>query len=247
MHGGQPGRHGVGVARRLQPQVAVEIGVELGGDEARLGEQLGGALAQEVHFLGAVEIEQDHRLGAPAAVLGAAEGDDVDAALPGHFGRRGVERHQRVGKARAVHVQRQRMALGDGRDGRDLVEAVDGADLGRLGDRNRHRPAGMDEFRRETGDRALETCRVDAAERPVDRVRAASRSAKIFRRAAFVLDDMRLAMAEGDAAGLGVGGERQRVGGRAGRHEEHRHLALEDLAEALVDGAVEIAVAIGRG
>ena len=53
-------------------------------------------------------------------------------------------------------------------------------------------------------------------------------------------------MAEGDAARLVVSGERKRVCGGTGGYEENRDLAFENLAEALRDCFVEIAVAIGR-
>src|SRR5690606_19730049 len=68
-----------------------------------------------------------------------------------------------------------------------------------------------------------------------------------FGRAAFVFDDMRLAVAERNAAGFVVGGKRQRVGGGPGRHEEDRYLTLEDFTEALVDGTIAVTVSIGRG
>ena len=65
--------------------------------------------------------------------------------------------------------------------------------------------------------------------------RAKPRAAgEIFRRAALVLDRMRLAMAEADAAGLVGKRQRQRIGGRAGADEEHGDLTLEDLVELLV-------------
>ena len=79
------------MAGEFQPQAVLEIGVELGGDEAGLGEELGRALAQEMHLLRLAGIEQYQRFGAPAAVLRASEGEDVDAAFPGHFRRRRAE------------------------------------------------------------------------------------------------------------------------------------------------------------
>ena len=93
--------------------------------------------------------------------------------------------------------------------------------------------------------RASRLGRVDAPERAVDR--AEPRAAReIFRRAAFVLDHVRFAVAEGDAARLVGERQRQRIGGRAGADEEHRDLALEDLVELFGDRLVEVAVAIGR-
>ena len=149
-------RHGVGVPGRLQPQPVLEIGIELRGDEARLREKLRRPFADEGEVAGPVEVEQDHRLGAPAAVLGAAEGDDVDAALPGHFGRRRLAaRPARWRSARHPCAAAAYAVLAICRDGLDLLQRIDGADFGRLGDRDRRRPSGMDVLRHEAADRAF--------------------------------------------------------------------------------------------
>ena len=80
------------------------------------------------------------------------------------------------------------------------------------------------------GDRALELGRVDAPQRAVDRTEPRA-AGEIFRRAAFVLDRVRLAVIEADAARLAGQRQRQRIRGRAGADEEHRDLALENLVE----------------
>ena len=67
------------------------------------------------------------------------------------------------------------------------------------------------------------------------------------RRAAFVFDHMGFRMTEGEAAGARDTGKRQGVGSGAGRDEEDGDFALEDLVEALLDGAVQIAGAVGSG
>ena len=145
-------------------------------------------LRMKPNSLAAVEVEQHDRLGAPAAVLGAAEGDDVDAALPGHFGRRRCRAqpaHWRSARRPCAAAGQCFLAIAG--DRRDVVEAVDRADLGRLGDRDRRRPAGMHDFGREAADRRVETW-------PDRCARARRRPAKsreppdeIFRRAAFVV------------------------------------------------------------
>ena len=56
-------------------------------------------------------------------------------------------------------------------------------------------------------------------------------AAEEFRRAAFVGRDVRLGMAQHRAPGRREMRERQRIGGGAGRHQEDRDLALEDLGE----------------
>ena len=137
------------------------------------------------------------------------------------------------------------MRAADARDRADVVEAVDGADLRRLRDRGGHGLAGMDEGGRMAADGAVEQRRVDAAECAVDG-RQACAAGEVFRRAALVLQHVRLAVGEGDAAGPGERRHRQRIGGGAGGDEIDGHLALEDLGNPGGDLAVEIAGAVGR-
>ena len=66
---------------------------------------------------------------------------------------------------------------------------------------------GMQDFRWIVGDRALELGRVHAPQSAVDRTEPRA-AREIFRRAAFVLDRVRLAVIEADAARLA--GQRQR-------------------------------------
>ena len=195
---GKAGRHGVGVPRGLQPQAILEIGLELRRDEARLGKELGGALADERNVTDLRRVEDNQRLRAPAAVLRAAEGDEIDPAPPGHFSRCRAERDERVGEARAVHVKRQPVVAGGFRDRLDLGKAVDRTDLRRLRDRHADRLAGMDEDRLELPDRGAEPLRIHAAQFAVDRMKARP-AGKVFGRAALVFDEMRLAMREDKA------------------------------------------------
>ena len=236
MRAGQPCGHGVGVARGLQPQIVLEIGVELRGDEARLRKELCRALADEGEFArpgrgrtGRPPRRTSSRswcrrrraMSTPRFQVisaGVASSDD-----------------QRIGEARAVHVQRQAVRLGDRRDRLDLVEAIDRADLGRLGDRDRDRAAGVDECRPRSG--RSRASRLSGSMRPsAPSTGAEPRAAgEIFRRAAFVVDDMRLAVAEGRCRpACWQRDQRQRIRRRAGADEEDRDLALEDLAELLL-------------
>ena len=218
-------------ARRLQPEIVREIGVELRRDEARLREQLAGALAQDCRSL--------PRSGSKRTTASATSSRSwcrrrrrcrrplfqvISAGVD-------VERDQRIGEARAVHVQRQAVLLRHGGNRRDVVERVDRADLGRLRDRHRHRLAGGRKIVREARDGAFERLRVDAAQRAGTGAmpRAAGEKSQ---RAEFVDDHMRLAVAEGDAADAVAGGHRESVGRRAGGDEEDRDLALENFAEA---------------
>lgn len=68
-----------------------------------------------------------------------------------------------------------------------------------------------------------------------------------FRRAAFVGGDMRLVMAEHRPPGLDQARQRERVRRRAGRDQENRDLALEQLREQGLDPLRPRIVAIGGG
>ena len=58
------------------------------------------------HLLAHAFIKADQRFGAPASVLGAAEGKKVHTGFPGHFRRGDIHGRQRIGKTCSVHVQR---------------------------------------------------------------------------------------------------------------------------------------------
>ena len=68
-----------------------------------------------------------------------------------------------------------------------------------------------------------------------------------FRRAAFVVDDVRFLVADAQALGRHGGGERERIRRRAGRHQKHRDIPLEDRREtgASTRGR-ELVGAVGR-
>ncbi len=235
----QPGGHRVCVPRGLEPQPILEIGVELCGDEAGLGKELRGPLADEGKLLRFFRIHEHDRLRAPAAVLGAAEGHDVDAAFPRHLGRCRVERDQPVGEARAVHMQRQPVSASDFGNRPDPVQLVERADLGRLGDRDGSGLAGMDELRRIAPDRGFQGVRFHPSQRPVDRAEPAV--GEIFRRAGLVGDHMRLAVAEGHASRPRDRAHRKRIRGRACADEEDGDLAFEDVVECALDLSVQLA------
>ena len=70
------------------------------------------------------------------AVLGGAEGDDVDAGIGGELAQRDAEGGGGVGDAGAVDVEVHPEPVGGVGDRAGLLERVDGAELGRLGDRD---------------------------------------------------------------------------------------------------------------
>ena len=206
-----------------------------------------GALAPFAEKRGAGGIEHHHGLRRQRAALGGAERQHVDAGLPGHLRRRGVEPHQGIGEARAIHVHGERAGVRDVAQARDLVGAIDGAGLARLRERQRR------------GDHLVRAVAAIAVKRRLQRLRrdlavAAGKAGKLqpaaekLRRAAFVGRDMGLGMAEHDAPGRRDLRQRQRIGRGPGRHQEHRHLALEDLRQPPLDagGPVVIAVAAAQ-
>ncbi|MNL20555.1 hypothetical protein D3C87_1418120 [compost metagenome] len=190
------------------------------------------------------QIEEDKGLGAPAAVLRAAEGNEIDAALPGHLGRCRFKAGERIGKACAVHVQRQLVSLGDRGDRFDLIERIDGAAFGRLRQRHRHRLAAMDIVERVAANFRFQPGRVHLAVLAVDGLQSCAMGEE-FRRTALVGGHMGFAVAEGDAAGAAGAGKRQRIGGRPRADEEDGDIVLEDLRQFLLHLPVELAGAVG--
>src|SRR5690606_30632616 len=91
---------------------------------------------------------------------------------------------------------------------------------------------------------ALEKLGVDAAMCAVNRMQTGS-AGEIFRRAAFILDHMRLAVYQRNAAGTVNAGKRQRVGGGAGSDKEYGNFTLEQFVEPLLDALVDFTCAIG--
>jgi hypothetical protein len=87
-------------------------------------------------------MEQHHGLCRDAAILGAAEGKDVDAGAPGHVGGGAAQAGDGVGEARAVHMDGQAPPASDPGQGLDFRDGVDGAGLRRLGEAE-HRGAAM--------------------------------------------------------------------------------------------------------
>ena len=61
------------MARKREPEIVGEEGLELRRDEALLGDELAAALAPLGHGGGPRRIEEHHRLGGERAALGGAE------------------------------------------------------------------------------------------------------------------------------------------------------------------------------
>ena len=138
-------RAGGGVRGRGQPepQPVLDIGQQLRRGEAHLRPHLAGAAQLHRQPVGQFRPEHDDRVAQRAAVLGGAERQDVDPGAPAHLGRAAAEPRQRVGEARAVHVQPEAARFRQLGDRADLVERVDRAEIARLGEVDRGGLAAM--------------------------------------------------------------------------------------------------------
>ncbi|MCY1303479.1 hypothetical protein D9M70_531900 [compost metagenome] len=141
-------------------------------------------------------------------------------------------------------MQRQLVRLGNGRDRLDLRERIDRAAFRCLGQRDRCRLATVDIVERKAPDLGFEARGLHLAPRSIDRLQPGAVREE-FRRAAFIGDDMRFAMAEGDAA-CAIGCRKcQRIGSRSGADEEDFDIPFEDFRELLLHLPVKLAGAIG--
>jgi len=92
------------------------------------------ALAAKRKFPGERGVEHDDRFGGERPVLRRAERQDVDACPPGRLGRCAPEPHDRVRKARPVHVDLQSEAVRLRSERGKRLGRVDRSPLGRLRD-----------------------------------------------------------------------------------------------------------------
>ena len=126
--------HRVGVPRVVEPEVLGEEGLELRGAEAHLGVELEELLADELGVGGELGAQDHHRLAEHEAVLGAAEGEEVDSCLGRDRGEGEVEGRGGVRDTGSVDVEEEVHRVRALGDGGDLVQGVDRAELGGLGD-----------------------------------------------------------------------------------------------------------------
>jgi hypothetical protein len=226
----QPLGHGVGVPRVVEPQVVVEIGQHLGAEETALGEQLGGPHAAVAEVLRQGDIEEHHRLERHRPVLGGAEGQGVDAGLPGQLRRRAPRLTSALAKRAPSMWRRMPATARELGNGLDLGRRVDRAGLARLGDRDR-RGLGIVHAADEAVELALDRARGDLAAGLVEADQLGP-AGEQFRRAALVDHDVGVGVAQHRAIGRRHGRQRQRVGGRPGHHQERAQVPLEHLAQA---------------
>ena len=233
------------MARQPQPAIIGEKRRKLRRQKAVLGEQMAGTLAPLGHRPGFRGVEEHHRLCGKRAALGGAKRQHIDAGLPGDLRRTGVEPDQRIGKARAVHMHPHAMVVRKPGQRRDLIRPIDGAGLARLRERKRRRHDLVWRVAFIATDRRGERLRrhLAADTRHADELEPA---AEELRRAAFIGQDMRLAMREHRAPRRAHMRERQRIGGGAGRHQEYGDVVLEQFRDAPLDVPSQIVIAIAQ-
>ena len=228
----QPPRRCVGPRREIEPKPVLEIGLHLRAEQPALRQRMAAALAQIGEGFRA---RFDRRKSPPrrrarrswsrrktarrrrrASVISAGEQPSDD---------------ERIGEARAVHVHGDARRMGESRRARRSRRASRPS-RPRSTCESDSAP-GCADLTRPRGKRASVSLSavgrdLAAVAGNADELRAAGEK---FRRAAFVVVDMRLFVAEHRLPRTGQRRQRERVGGRAGRRRERRRLGLENLGE----------------
>ena len=232
-------------AARRSHRPSLQVRLELRRDEAHLGEHLAGAARAKAQRLGELVLEHHDRLGAHGAVLGRAEREHVDPAPPGHIGRAALERRDRVGKARAVHVHPQAVFPGDPDQRVQLIQPVHRAALGRLGEverRRLHAPAMPDAGALQRGAQGVGVQPAVLGGKRHDFGAAGIELAG----PAFAVVHMADVGAVDRAIGRRDQGERQRIGRGPGRHRLDEARCLEQLGEDVLEARGDRIGAVGR-
>ncbi len=216
-------------------RVVLQVADQLGAQVARLRPQVAGALAAAGELVGeAVGLEEDHRLRRHGAVLGGAQRKHVHAGPPGDGGGAAAQRGQRVGEAGAVHVHGEAEVAGGGADRAHLLQAVDRAPFGGLGEADRGRLALV----HADGAAGLQVGGQGGGRQPAvaaGQGQQLGAAGEELGRAALVVLDVRGRVAIDAAEGRHQRGEGQRVGRRAGGDGEHLGVRrLEGLAHQLL-------------
>ena len=135
--------HGVGVDGAGAPGAAFQHADPGRGEEAGLGDQLAAVLEPGAESAAEGLVDQDNGFGGRRSGLGPAEDQGVHAKSAQRFG---IEAGgDGVGEARAVEMDLEPRGLGRARQGFKFGLAVEGAELGGVGERQRRRrlPMGM--------------------------------------------------------------------------------------------------------
>ena len=202
------------------------------------------ALAPEGEFRGERLVEDHHRLGRQRPVLGGAEGEDVDPGAPGDLGRAHLQEGERIGEARAVHMQLHAIALAGRRDRRHLGRAIAGAGFRRLGQADGRRLDVMDHALMGGGQCGLDLGRAHLAV-VAHQVHQLGAAGIELRRAAFIDADMSVALAIDGPEGRRHHRQGKRIGAGPGRHRKCCEVGLEDLLQLRLDAGRQRVLAIG--
>ena len=230
---GDPRRGAVRLRRQPQPQPILDIGHQLGRGEAHLRPNLAGAAQLDRQPIGDLGRKHDDRVAQRAAVLGRAERQYVDPGTPGELGRAALQPRHRIGKARAIHVQLEAARFGDFRERPHLVQPVDGAKIGGLGQIDRRRLPTVDLPGLHRGQHPRKGIGVELAvaarhRRELESAAEKSRGVRLG-----CVDVRRLAAIDETPRGRNCR-ERQGVGGGAGGHRKHPDRGLEQLRETFL-------------
>src|SRR5271155_4557889 len=153
-------------------------------------------------------IEEDDGFRAQRAVFRRTERKRVDADLPCHLRWRGTRMRERIGEARAVHMQLQVIRLCDGGNRGDFAQRIDSAELGRLREADGGRLGMMHDTFLEVLERRLDGAWYQLAVFAFDRYELRAMGEEL-RRAAFVDRDMCFGVAEDRAVLRAKRGKRE--------------------------------------
>ena len=239
-------RRPVGPAGQLQPQVVLEIGLQLNRHEAHLAEEMPGALVAASQTRGSVAVEDHHRLGSHGAVLGGPEGKDVDSGLPGQLGGCATQSLHGIGEASAIHVQPHSPTAGNPGNLSDLIRLVDGSQLGRLAEADGAGLTFMDPHLLHLGQGSSQGPRADLGQFPGQWNHLGAPAVELGA-PALVGMQVGLVVTEDGTVGGRQLGDGQGVGRRTRRNREDLQVCLEGLPKAFSHSGSDPVLSVSVG
>ncbi len=213
------------------PEVAGQQRFQLDPGEAHLRSQLHQLLADKLRAVAEPIGEEDDRFAEKQAVLGAAEGEQIDADVAGQLPQGDALRRRGVGDPCPVDVKEEVAPVGGVGDRPHLLGRVDGAKLGRVGDRGDPGLGGVIVADPLPGEGRFEQLRGQLPVGGLDRDQL--HPGDPLRGAALVDMEVGGGRADHRLPGLCHGGDRDHVGAAAVEHGEGPGRRPEVLAEAL--------------
>ena len=223
----QPLCASIGGARIGQPDIIFQKRDNLRGKIPPLGQKMPRPLAplNDARRLRLVEINK--AFGRHAAIFNKAEGENIHARPPSHVRRRTAQMGDRVRKARAIHMEAQTVRFGDIPQRRDFGRRIDPAIFSGIGDGQGIRLRPMHPARRRC-QLCREGIRRNLGPFPVDQGEFGPMGVK-FRRAAFIILNMGILMAQHAAIRRAEACKRQRIGGGSSCDPKDRHLCFKQV------------------